>query len=82
MSQHLGREDLLRCAPFEHLLEERTDVAARGYERPDDPLWSGRVQGLIESGEFKNSEMIVFLNRLSDVLWLMARWVETKAGLA
>lgn len=41
-----------------------------------------RVQDLIESGEFQNPEMIVFLNRLSDVLWLMARWVETKAGLA
>jgi cob(I)alamin adenosyltransferase len=40
------------------------------------------VQSLRESGEIKNAEMIVFLNRLSDVLWLMARWVETKAGLA
>jgi cob(I)alamin adenosyltransferase len=39
-----------------------------------------RVQALIESGDIKNAEMIVFLNRLSDVLWLMARWVETKAG--
>jgi cob(I)alamin adenosyltransferase len=41
-----------------------------------------RVQALIDSGEFQNPEMIVFLNRLSDALWLMARWVETKAGLA
>lgn len=39
-----------------------------------------RVQGLRESGEIKNAEMVVFLNRLSDVLWLMARWVETKAA--
>ena len=40
------------------------------------------VQALVEAGEIQNREMIVFLNRLSDVLWLMARWVETKAGLA
>ena len=40
------------------------------------------VQALRESGDVKNPELIVFLNRLSDVLWLMARWVETKAGLA
>jgi cob(I)alamin adenosyltransferase len=40
------------------------------------------VQALVDSGELQNREMIVFLNRLSDVLWLMARFVETKAGLA
>ena len=40
-----------------------------------------RVQTLRESGDVRNPELIVFLNRLSDVLWLMARWVETKAGL-
>jgi cob(I)alamin adenosyltransferase len=39
------------------------------------------VQALRESGEIQNAEMIMFLNRLSDVLWLMARWVETKGGL-
>lgn len=39
-----------------------------------------RVSALLESGDVKNPEMIVYLNRLSDVLWLMARWVETKAG--
>ena len=39
------------------------------------------VQGLRESGDIQNPEMIVYLNRLSDVLWLMARRVETKAGL-
>jgi cob(I)alamin adenosyltransferase len=39
------------------------------------------VQGLREDADLQNAEMIVFLNRLSDVLWLMARWVETKGGL-
>lgn len=37
-----------------------------------------RVCGLLESGELKNPEIIVYLNRLSDALWLLARWVETQ----
>jgi cob(I)alamin adenosyltransferase len=38
-----------------------------------------RVCDLKESGELKNSEIIIFLNRLSDLLWLFARWAETKS---
>lgn len=38
-----------------------------------------RVCALRESGENVNSEIVVYLNRLSDVLWLMARQVETRA---
>jgi cob(I)alamin adenosyltransferase len=38
-----------------------------------------RVCGLKESGELKNTEIIIYLNRLSDLLWLLARWVETKS---
>jgi cob(I)alamin adenosyltransferase len=34
------------------------------------------VCGLQEAGELKNGEIIVYLNRLSDLLWLFARWVE------
>ena len=41
-----------------------------------------RVCALKESGGLKNSEIVIYLNRLSDLLWLFARWVETKAGLA
>lgn len=33
-----------------------------------------------ETGDSINPEIIVYLNRLSDVLWLMARWVETRAA--
>jgi cob(I)alamin adenosyltransferase len=36
-----------------------------------------RVVALHESGQLNNPEIIIFLNRLSDLLWLMARWVET-----
>lgn len=41
-----------------------------------------RVCALQEAGELKNLEIIVYLNRLSDLLWLFARWVETQAGVA
>jgi cob(I)alamin adenosyltransferase len=39
-----------------------------------------RVCALQEAGELKNAEIIIYLNRLSDLLWLFARWVETKSG--
>ncbi|HRI15320.1 MAG TPA: cob(I)yrinic acid a,c-diamide adenosyltransferase [Verrucomicrobiota bacterium] len=35
-----------------------------------------RVVELHEAGDLQNNEIIIFLNRLSDLLWLMARWVE------
>jgi cob(I)alamin adenosyltransferase len=38
-----------------------------------------RVCALKESGELKNAEIVVYLNRLSDLLWLFARWVETQS---
>ena len=37
-----------------------------------------RVCDLQTVGEMKNDEIIIFLNRLSDLLWLFARWVETQ----
>jgi cob(I)alamin adenosyltransferase len=38
-----------------------------------------RVCALQAAGELKNGEIIVYLNRLSDLLWLFARWVESKS---
>ena len=35
-----------------------------------------RVCELNESGQIKNPEIIIYLNRLADLLWLFARWVE------
>lgn len=35
------------------------------------------VCALHERQQLRNPEIIIYLNRLSDVLWLMARWVET-----
>ena len=37
-----------------------------------------RVYDLQAAGELKNEEILVFLNRLSDLLWLLARWAETQ----
>lgn len=41
-----------------------------------------RVFALQESGQLQNAEIIVYLNRLSDALWLLARWVETQRNPA
>ena len=41
-----------------------------------------RVCALKEVGELLNPEIVTYLNRLSDLLWLLARWVETGVNLA
>jgi cob(I)alamin adenosyltransferase len=41
-----------------------------------------RVFDLVEAGELSNAGILVFLNRLSDLLWLFARWAEAKAKAA
>jgi cob(I)alamin adenosyltransferase len=37
-----------------------------------------RVHALKETGGLPNAEVLIYLNRLSDLLWLFARWTETK----
>lgn len=37
-----------------------------------------RVCALREAGDLANAEVLVYLNRLGDLLWLMARWVENQ----
>jgi cob(I)alamin adenosyltransferase len=37
---------------------------------------------LRETDDLPNAEIVIFLNRLSDLLWLFARWVETKSSSA
>lgn len=39
-----------------------------------------RVCALQESGQLQNTQIIIYLNRLADLLWLFARWVETQFG--
>jgi len=40
-----------------------------------------RICALQEAGQLKNPEIIVFLNRLADLLWLLARWAETQSAV-
>ncbi|HEV2319860.1 MAG TPA: cob(I)yrinic acid a,c-diamide adenosyltransferase [Verrucomicrobiae bacterium] len=35
-----------------------------------------RICDLNESGQLKNPQIIIYLNRLADLLWLFARWAE------
>lgn len=37
-----------------------------------------RVCALHETAQLQNPEIIIYLNRLADLLWLFARWVETQ----
>jgi cob(I)alamin adenosyltransferase len=39
-----------------------------------------RVCELKEAGGLPNEEIIVYLNRLSDLLWLFARWSEREGN--
>ena len=39
-----------------------------------------RVCGIQEAGDLANPEIIVYLNRLSDLLWLLARWAEAHSS--
>ncbi len=36
-----------------------------------------RVCALHEANQLHNAEIVIYLNRLADLLWLFARWVET-----
>jgi cob(I)alamin adenosyltransferase len=40
-----------------------------------------RVEELLKTKETENRNIQIFLNRTSDLLWLMARWCETRSEL-
>jgi cob(I)alamin adenosyltransferase len=40
------------------------------------------VCALKETGELHNAEIVIYLNRLGDLLWLFARWVEARPDQA
>ena len=40
-----------------------------------------RCCALHEAGQLDNAEILIYLNRLSDLLWLFARWVETHSEI-
>lgn len=61
------------ATPGENLNSAALDVARTVCRRAER-----RVCRLQEIGELHNPEIIVYLNRLADLLWLMARWTEVK----
>lgn len=36
------------------------------------------VSQLQQDGQLRNAEVLIYLNRLADLLWLLARWVDAK----
>jgi cob(I)alamin adenosyltransferase len=54
------------------------DSAALDVARTTCRRAERRLNGLAPSGAPASQNILVFLNRLSDLLWLLARWVETQ----
>ena len=61
------------ATPGANLNSAALDVARTAGRRAER-----RVSALQEAGDLPNVEVLVYLNRLSDALWLLARWVETQ----
>ena len=71
---------------------EAKKISFKGWATPGDTLNSAaldvartvcrraerRVCALQEAEQLHNAEIIIYLNRLADLLWLFARWVETR----
>jgi cob(I)alamin adenosyltransferase len=71
---------------------EAAKVSAKGWAMPGANAGSAaldlartvcrraerRACALQESSQLHNPEVVVYLNRLSDLLWVLARWVEAK----
>ncbi len=64
------------ATPGATLSSATLDVARTACRRAER-----RSSVLLEAGQLENQEILVYLNRLSDVLWLLARWVETRAAV-
>jgi cob(I)alamin adenosyltransferase len=60
------------ATPGANLAAATLDVARTACRRAER-----RVCALQEAGQLANGEIIIYLNRLSDALWLMAREAET-----
>ncbi len=74
---------------------EGQDITYKGWATPGGTVHSAaldvarslcrrserRVCQLMDDGDLPNQEILIYLNRLGDLLWLFARWVETKCGV-
>jgi cob(I)alamin adenosyltransferase len=63
--------------PGEHSASAAYDIARTVCRRAERS-----VVRLIESGEEVNAVVVVYLNRLSDLLWLFGRLLEQRAGVS
>ena len=63
------------ATPGETMKAATLDVARTVCRRAER-----RVSALNESGGLRNAEIIIYLNRLGDLLWLFARWEEAQSG--
>ena len=61
------------ATPGGNLCSAALDVARTVCRRAER-----RVCELHENKQLRNQEIIVYLNRLADLLWLLARWVESE----
>ncbi|MBI3192758.1 MAG: ATP:cob(I)alamin adenosyltransferase, partial [Pedosphaera parvula] len=61
------------ATPGDNLNSAALDVARTVCRRAER-----HVVKLHEEKQLKNPEIIIYLNRLADALWLLARWVETQ----
>lgn len=73
---------------------EAQTITFKGWATPGDTMNSAALDvartvcrraercvcGLQETDQLHNSGIIIYLNRLADLLWLMARWVETRSA--
>jgi cob(I)alamin adenosyltransferase len=59
------------ATPGENLNSAAFDLARTVCRRAER-----RVCGLKEASELGNREIVIYLNRLADLLWLFARWTE------
>jgi cob(I)alamin adenosyltransferase len=57
---------------------ENATSAALDFARTVCRRAERRVCALHEDKQLQNTEILLFLNRLSDALWLMARWAESQ----
>ena len=60
------------ATPGANPLSAHLDVARAACRRAER-----RICALQEIGELRTVDLLVYFNRLSDVLWLLARWSET-----
>ncbi len=75
---------------------EAQNIAYQGWATPGGTLHSGaldvartvsrraerRISELLQMADLPNPTVLIYFNRLADLLWLMARWVETQEAAA